>query len=515
MASLVKELFFCGLRDVDGLPIASGQVYFYVNGSTSTLVNTYADAAELTLLTQPIVLDAAGRATVYTREQSEMKVLDAFGAQKLLTTNGTSVDAKQVVAPWGGGEYSQDYVNEAIEASLGAGGNYIESASPGSTPRHIHDVLHSSVSPRDFQAVGDGSADDTIPLQRAINRAITCNIPLHLEGGTYKITSGLTVNDSLRIYGDGPAQSRIVSSSDSFDAITITVPGGKTDAGFDLRDFNVVLPSAGAGNYAIKVMAGNNGRFVGLRLTATSGIQTAANTTGHIAIGCTVNIYGTSGQNGYGILFQGDGCAITGCSVTGAQYTQGLSAASYSVISGCVTNLCTFGYSLGTSVVASGCKANSCGTAFQIGGGYSGMVGCSAVTCGASYAGIPAINVGNNWVVPVPTVTLTSGAGAPTFTFNPSSTINVFVATASSSTGAITIAWPSSPTLVVGCVYTLVVSTTGTTWSTLTLPSQMKAGASPGTMYPGNSVLATFIVTTLTTLLQLTPWSLANGGTWA
>ena len=52
---------FC---DSDGKPLAGGTIAFYVPGTT-TPSNTWQDAAETTLNTNPIVLDAAGEAVIY------------------------------------------------------------------------------------------------------------------------------------------------------------------------------------------------------------------------------------------------------------------------------------------------------------------------------------------------------------------------------------------------------------------------------------------------------------------
>ncbi len=52
---------FC---DSNGVPLASGSVYFYEPGTT-TPKNTWADQDLTTLNTNPVVLDSAGRATIW------------------------------------------------------------------------------------------------------------------------------------------------------------------------------------------------------------------------------------------------------------------------------------------------------------------------------------------------------------------------------------------------------------------------------------------------------------------
>jgi hypothetical protein len=56
-----------------------------------------------------------------------------------------------------------------------------------------------SVKDSPFGAVGDGITDDTAAIQAAINE----NTRLYFPAGTYKISSGLTVNKPMQIFGAG------------------------------------------------------------------------------------------------------------------------------------------------------------------------------------------------------------------------------------------------------------------------------------------------------------------------
>ncbi|HEY5956084.1 MAG TPA: glycosyl hydrolase family 28-related protein, partial [Polyangiaceae bacterium] len=387
-ASLVRSLFFSGATGADGLPIASGSASFYVPGSTSEAVTVYADAAATTPLTQPVALDAAGRAEVYCAVQAEIIIKDAFGVVKRTTTNGNSVQADQVDVQWGGSASTLDAALSGLESNIGAAGNYVESGSTGVVARTLHNVLHSEISPQDFGAVGDGSADDTTALQRAINRAIATNLPLHLRAGAYKITTGLTVNAPLVIFGDGMVDSKIISTAESFDGIAITVPGGSLSNGFEFRDFSVLLAySTVAGNSAIKFNAGKCASFRRMGLTGTFGIYIGGMSgTDSVIEGCIATVKGSSGTTGEAFVL-GDNCA---CFNSIANETLGGDSVKrcvgFATATGCTVSRCSStgmatGFLFGnTGDIISGCKATSCLYSFSVQGDHCALVTCTSTT---------------------------------------------------------------------------------------------------------------------------------------
>lgn len=63
-----------------------------------------------------------------------------------------------------------------------------------------------------FGAVGDGTTDDTVALQAAIDAAIAAKKDLFIQSGTYKITDTLNVTStSIKIYGAGRYETKINS----------------------------------------------------------------------------------------------------------------------------------------------------------------------------------------------------------------------------------------------------------------------------------------------------------------
>ena len=72
-------------------------------------------------------------------------------------------------------------------------------AGSGATQRTALTKLRDTVSVKDFGAVGDGVADDTVAIQAALSSGATS---VHITAGTYLVT-GLTVAASCTIYGNG------------------------------------------------------------------------------------------------------------------------------------------------------------------------------------------------------------------------------------------------------------------------------------------------------------------------
>ncbi len=62
--------------DANGIPLDGGSVYFYIP-NTSTLKNTWKNAGQTILNTNPVILDSAGRAIIYGTGQYRQVVYDA------------------------------------------------------------------------------------------------------------------------------------------------------------------------------------------------------------------------------------------------------------------------------------------------------------------------------------------------------------------------------------------------------------------------------------------------------
>jgi len=82
-------------------------------------------------------------------------------------------------------------------------------AGTGAVDTDVETKLRESVSVKDFGAVGDGVADDTVAIQAALNTGKRVYIP----AGDYLCSSQLTSTFSLNIHGDGGEESKLVWGS--------------------------------------------------------------------------------------------------------------------------------------------------------------------------------------------------------------------------------------------------------------------------------------------------------------
>lgn len=195
MASVIPTVpnqFF----DANGDPLSLGLVYAFDAGTT-TPRTTWADAAEAVPNSHPIVLDAAGRATIFWRGTYKIEVRTAAGA--LVTTIDGVTDHKSLT--------------DALRTDLATSNNVskgdalvaVKRTTSGAiaTTQHAWHEAQRFNAKADFGVVGDGVADDTAAIQAAIN-AVGANSEIYFPAGTYKITSTITIsNQRVHIVGAG------------------------------------------------------------------------------------------------------------------------------------------------------------------------------------------------------------------------------------------------------------------------------------------------------------------------
>jgi parallel beta-helix repeat protein len=122
-------------------------------------------------------------------------------------------------------------------------------AGTGATQRTALAKLRDTVSVKDFGAVGDGIANDTVAIQAALSSGATS---VHITAGTYLVT-GLTVAASCTIYGNGVLKKGTASATPllNITASNVTVDGVE----FRGASYNATPTTRVAGDTAIRCVA--------------------------------------------------------------------------------------------------------------------------------------------------------------------------------------------------------------------------------------------------------------------
>lgn len=92
------------------------------------------------------------------------------------------------------------------------------------TPRTLGALFNDWITVKDFGAIGNGSADDTIAIQAAITAAqVAGGGTIYIPAGRYNVTATLTISSpNVRLVGAGMWDTTLVRSTDYGDTILIT-----------------------------------------------------------------------------------------------------------------------------------------------------------------------------------------------------------------------------------------------------------------------------------------------------
>lgn len=285
MASLVAWLAYGGARKADGTTVASGSAYFYQPGTTNTQVTAYSDRDGLTPTSQPVALNAAGQATVFLKVAARVVVLDSTGAQVQLQDRANTIAAPQVEVEQPaftgtdlvtGRTVAGGRTDLATALATLASGTYQESAT--ATARSFASAIGLWVTPQDYGAVGDDSADDTAALNTWITRGQDSGKALFIPPGTYRTTTGLSLTSGavgLRIFGASRTDSIIKNMSTTANALAINV-GSAIESNITLENFAITTntTSSGAGIIA------TNGNGLNLMKVNVAGHRTGFDVNG-------------------------------------------------------------------------------------------------------------------------------------------------------------------------------------------------------------------------------------------
>jgi microcystin-dependent protein len=312
LRALVAAALFCGAADAatllpngqqvflnsNGTPLAGGSVTTYVPGTT-TLKSTWIDPNGVTLNTNPIILDSAGRATIYGTGSYRQVLSDALGnliwdkltndtaglglswggtsvgsanAQGVTVSNFSSADGQQIAFVAGFSNTSSATLNpnatgpinivkdtNAGSVSLSGGeivaGNVIQvTYSTASGSFHMLSTPQSSPVPTGavFDFAGSSAPSGYLLLAgQAVSRTTYLTL-FNLIGTTYGVGDGSTTFNLPDARGrtiagldnmGGSAASRLTSATMSPNGTTLGAIGGNETSVLTLAQLPVVTPT--------------------------------------------------------------------------------------------------------------------------------------------------------------------------------------------------------------------------------------------------------------------------------
>ena len=266
--------------DNNNLPLVGGLVYTYATG-TVTPLSTFADALATVPNANPIVLDAAGRATIFWSGSYKVVVKTASGA--LVTTIDPISDGAE--------QLSIDLAN-GVSGSKGSSLVGFLQAGTGAISRTLQAKNRDTVSVKDFGAVGDGVTDDSAAIVSGLTAAGALGVGLFFPPGNY-LTAPFAIPAAVKsVQGESRA------------SVTITIKTGTYTSGQRMIDARSNTAKLLMGRFSIAV---DNVAF-----NATWTLDLTGGTTVRCA---DVAI---TGSGAYGIIWQGGtDIAALGCRLIG------------------------------------------------------------------------------------------------------------------------------------------------------------------------------------------------------
>jgi hypothetical protein len=221
--------------DNSGNVLTGGKIYTYAAGTTTPQA-TYTSSNGVTPHSNPIILDASGRVP-----SGEIWITDGLSYKFVLETStgvliGTYdnvsniTDASQLSFT---GFKGQVGVVEDLADNDGSDWIGFEQAGTGAVAISAQDKMRQIVNVKDFGAIGDGVADDTIAIQAAVNyfglsEASNAQGTVTFPTGRYRVTSTINI-PSREICIDGQMAAIVaeVGSSGAVFKSTVTPSAGK------------------------------------------------------------------------------------------------------------------------------------------------------------------------------------------------------------------------------------------------------------------------------------------------
>lgn len=208
--------------DNAGNPLAGGKVYTYAAGTTTPQA-TYTDYTGGVANANPVILNTRGEASIwFTTAQYKLKLTDADDVEIYTVDNLNGPDlATLALLAASSGSSLIGYINTGT----------------GATARTVQARLRDMLSVKDFGAVGDGTTNDATAIQNAINAAAALpasggssglggisGATVYFPPGVYRINTGLTVTNGVKLVGNGE-RSSVINYYGSGAAISNITPG--------------------------------------------------------------------------------------------------------------------------------------------------------------------------------------------------------------------------------------------------------------------------------------------------
>lgn len=283
------EMLAAGILDSTGTAVASGYARFYQPGTT-TPITVYSDETATASLSQPVQLDAGGRAEVYTLVPCRLIAKKSDDATTVFDGNPNYVTAQQVSiknsAVNGGAETTLDAMLSTAAGNLGS----YQEATGAQVRSYTSRLRDQEVSVKDYGAAGDGAQDDTTYIQAALDHCAAVGKDLLFPAGTYLVSGQLSVGAitaaKFNIRGVGPKASIIKQSSTSAHILVFSY-GVSTDYGGSIRDIGFTASTTSSGN-ALSFSNTNNLTLQNVEISLYRNGVSAAGSTGMRLLGCSV-----------------------------------------------------------------------------------------------------------------------------------------------------------------------------------------------------------------------------------
>lgn len=234
----------------NGVPLAGGLIYVYAAGTT-TPVTTYTTSAGTIANSNPIVLDAYGRAAneIWVTAGAAYKFVlkDSLGSligtyDNLYGINDFTGGSADILAA-----LASTSDNAKGDALIGFKQSNASGFLTGAAGKTVNAKFQDYINVKDFGAVGNGSTDDAAAFQNAITAVATTGQALYVPAGTYVINGVLSTTGHLNMFGDGEKSvldfSGVTSASSGI-TVTGTVSEIQTVSSASAGNLSVVFSSS-------------------------------------------------------------------------------------------------------------------------------------------------------------------------------------------------------------------------------------------------------------------------------